>query len=216
MFRQYQDIVVVYKHRLFSFYGLYGVIISQISEKFNVKLQPQTDFTKPQLDLNDLYRKVLSLREQDRQEAEDKLQVALLLATTEKMCRTLTDFMTATESELRKMNDNQLNTLNVQEQYRKEIKGEVVNALDEIFGYIQNKQTNSFNEMMLSMQSAADKLEEKITACTDKCRTQTVNVKNAVEKMRKVESWQDMLLWISPIAVLLDLVVRLIQYFGLA
>ena len=124
--------------------------------------QPHTDLTKPQLDLNDLYRKVLSLREQDRQEAEDKLQVALLLATTEKMCRTLTDFMTATERELKKMNDNQLNTLNLQEQYRKEIKGEVVNALDEIFGYIQNKQTNSFNEMMLSMQSAADKLEEKI------------------------------------------------------
>lgn len=102
----------------------------------------------------------------------------------------------------------------MQEQYRKEIKGEVDKALDEIYGYIQNKQRNSFNEMILSVQSAADNLEEKITACTEKCRIQAGNVKNAIEKMRKVESWQDMLLWISPIAVVADLVVRLIQHFG--
>ena len=178
--------------------------------------QPHTDLTKPQLDLNDLYRKVLSLREQDRQEAEDKLQVALLLATTEKMCRTLTDFMTATESELRKMNENQLNTLNLQEQYRKEIKGEVVDILNNVYGNIQKQQALSFAKMLDASQKSVTAMEEKITACADKCKVQTANVKKVIEKMRKVESWQDILLWISPIAVVADLVVRLIQYFGLA
>ena len=176
--------------------------------------QPHTDLTKPQLDLNDLYRKVLSLREQDRQEAEDKLQVALLLATTEKMCRTLTDFMTATERELQKMNDNQLNTLNLQEQYRKEIRGEVVDILNNVYGNIQKQQALSFAKMLDASQKSVTAMEEKITACTDKCKVQTANVKKVIEKMRKVESWQDILLWISPIAVVLDLVVRIITMFS--
>lgn len=104
----------------------------------------------------------------------------------------------------------------MQEQYRKEIKGEVVDILNNVYGNIQKQQALSFAKMLEASQKSVTAMEEKITACTEKCRTQTVNVKNAVEKMRKVESWQDMLLWISPIAVVLDLVVRLIQYFGLA
>ena len=182
----------------------------QISE------QPHTDLTKPQLDLNNLYQKILSLREQDRQEAEDKFQVALLLATTEKLCVTLTDFMTATQNELRKMNSEQLNTLNVQEQYREEIKEEVVKILNDVYGVIQKQQSASFSKMNETMQKAVSAMEEKITACTNKCKVQTDNVNSAVDKMRKVESWQDMLLWISPIAVVVDLVIRVIQYFGLA
>ena len=75
---------------------------NQISE------QPHTSLTAPQQDLNDLHQKILSLREQERREAEDKFQVALLLATTEKLCVTLTDFMTATQNELRKINSDQL------------------------------------------------------------------------------------------------------------
>ena len=181
---------------------------NQISE------QPHTDLTKPQLDLNDLYRKVLSLREQDRQEAEDKLQVALLLATTEKMCRTLTDFMSATERELQKMNDNQLNTLNLQEQYRKEIKGEVVDILNNVYGVIQGQQKDALETMLAAVKASAESQEKKIKACTQKCDEAVISVNDSVDRLHKMASWQDMMLWISPIAVVADLVMRLIQYFG--
>lgn len=181
---------------------------NQISE------QQHTSLTKPQLDLNDLHQKILSLREQERREAEDKFQVALLLATTEKLCVTLTDFMTATQNELRKMNSEQLKTLNVQEQYREEIKAEVVKILNDVYGVIQKQQSASFAKMNDTMQKAVTAMEEKITACTDKCKVQTDNMNSAVDKMRKVESWQDILLWISPMAVIADLVVRLINMFS--
>lgn len=64
------------------------------------------------------------------------------------------------------------------------------------------------------MQKAVNDMEKKITACTDKCKVQTADVKNTIEKMRKVESWQDILLWISPMAVIADLVIRVIQHFS--
>ena len=176
--------------------------------------QQNTDLTKPQLNLNDLYQKILSLREQDRQEAEDKLQLALLLATTEKMCRSLTDFMTATERELQKMNENQLNTLNIQEQYRKEIRADVVDILNKIYGAIQKQQAASFAKMLETSQKSVTALETKIAACTEKCKVQTANVKSAIEEMRKVENLRDILLWISPVAVIADLVIRIIQCLG--
>ena len=109
-----------------------------------------------------------------------------------------------------------MKTLNVQEQYREEIKAEVVKILNDVYGVIQKQQSASFSKMVDVMQKAVTAMEEKITVCTDKCKVQTANVKSAVEKMRKVESWQDILLWISPMAVIADLVIRVIQYFGLA
>lgn len=183
---------------------------NQISE------QPHTSLTAPQQDLNDLHQKILSLREQERREAEDKFQVALLLATTEKLCVTLTDFMTATQNELRKINSDQLKNLNVQEQYREEIKAEIVKILNDVYGVIQKQQSATFSKILKIMQKSVTDMEKKITACTDKCKAQTAYVKNTIEKMRKVESWQDILFWISPMAVIADLVIRVIQYFGLA
>lgn len=76
--------------------------------------------------------------------------------------------------------------------------------------------SEQLNTLNVQEQKAVSAMEEKITACTNKCKVQTDNVNSAVDKMRKVESWQDMLLWISPIAVVVDLVIRVIQYFGLA
>ena len=177
---------------------------NQISE------QPHTDLTKPQLDLNDLYRKVLSLREQDRQEAEDKLQVALLLATTEKMCRTLTDFMTATEKELQKMNGNQLNTLNVQEQYRKEIKGEVVDILNNVYGVIQGQQKDALETMLAAVKASAESQEKKIKACTQKCDMTVKNINDSINKLRKLKTLGDVIFHLSPIMVIIDVILRIL------
>ncbi len=102
----------------------------------------------------------------------------------------------------------------MQEQYREEIKAEVVKILNDVYGVIQKQQSASFAKMNDTMQKAVTAMEEKITACTDKCKVQTDNVNSAVDKMRKVESWQDILLWISPMAVIADLVVRLINMFS--
>lgn len=104
----------------------------------------------------------------------------------------------------------------MQEQYREEIKGEVVKILNDVYGVIQKQQSASFSKMVDVMQKTVTDMEKKITACTEKCKVQTADVKNMIEKMRKVESWQDILLWISPMAVIADLVIRVIQYFGLA
>ncbi len=170
--------------------------------------QPHTDLTKPQLDLNDLYRKVLSLREQDRQEAEDKLQVALLLATTEKMCRTLTDFMTATERELQKMNDNQLNTLNLQEQYRKEIKGEVDKILLNTYMAIKENQQAVFDSLLADLKSDIEDMKTDIDSCTAKCNEAVGKVENDVNRLRRITCLGDLMFYLSPVLVLIDVVLR--------
>ena len=83
-----------------------------------------------------------------------------------------------------------------------------------MYPMLLNSKGISFAKMLDASQKSVTAMEEKITACTDKRKMQTANVKKVIEKMRKVESWQDMLLWISPIAVVLDLIVRIITMFS--
>lgn len=177
---------------------------NQISE------QPHTSLTAPQLDLNDLHQKILSLREQERREAEDKFQVALLLATTEKLCVTLTDFMTATQNELRKMNGEQLKTLNVQEQYREEIKAEVVKILNDVYGVIQKQQKTTLETMLAVVKASAESQEKKIKVCTQKCDEAITSVNASVNKLRNLKTLGDILFHLSPIMVIIDVILRII------
>lgn len=102
----------------------------------------------------------------------------------------------------------------MQEQYRKEIKGEVVDILNNVYGVIQGQQKDTLEAMLAAVKASAESQEKKIKVCTQKCDEAVISVNDSVDRLHKMASWQDMLLWISPIAVVADLVVRLIQHFG--
>ena len=169
--------------------------------------------SSPKQDLEILWQRVMSLREEERQSAEDKYQVSLLLATTEKLCRTLTDFMNATESELQKMNDGQMKLLNVQEQYQKEIRVDVVSVIDSIYSIIQGQQKESLEKMLDTVQTSVDKMEKIISDCKENCDEAVKNVDKSIRKMFQLDSWGDWLFFLSPLLVLGDIVLRIIPLF---
>ncbi len=176
-------------------------------------LMQNTSLTEPQQELNRLWQNILTLREQDRQNAEDKYQVSLLLATTDKLCRTLTDFMTATENELKKMNSEQMKLLNLQEQYKNEIKAEADKILVSTYQAIKDNQKSVFDNMFSEVQTAIDGMKDNIQACSEKCSEATDNVTNSINKLRRVESIGDLLFYLAPILVLGDVVLRLVEVF---
>ena len=169
--------------------------------------------SSPKQDLEILWQRVMSLREEERQSAEDKYQVSLLLATTEKLCRTLTDFMNATESELQKMNDGQMKLLNVQEQYKSEIRTEVVKILDSTYATIKTKQKEVLDKMLDTVQTSVNTMEKTISDCKDNCDEAVKNVDKSIRKMYQLDSWGDWLFLLSPLLVLGDIVMRIIPLF---
>lgn len=175
--------------------------------------QNQPNLNEPRQDLEDLWKKVLTLREEERQSAEDKYQVSLLLATTEKLCGILTDFMNGTENELRKMNSSQLKLLNVQEQYKDEIRQEVVNILNNVYSVIQKQQKSAFDKMIEDNRKAADIMKNEIEECTEDCKNAAEFVSAQVTILRRIDSLGAWLLLFSSLFVLIDVVLRIILIF---
>lgn len=170
--------------------------------------QNQTNLNEPRQDLESLWKKIMTLREEERQSAEDKYQVSLLLATTEKLCRTLTDFMNGTESELRKMNNGQLELLNVQEQYKDEIRQEVVNILNNVYSVIQKQQKSAFDKIIEDNQKAVDILRNEVEKCTEDCKNAAEFVSAQMAILRRVDCLGAWLLLLSPLLVVADVVLR--------
>lgn len=173
-----------------------------------------TSLSAPQQDLASLWERIATLREDDRQSAEDKFQVSLLLATTEKLCRTLTDFMTATESELRRMNNEQMKLLNVQEQYKNEIKTEADKILASTYLSIKENQQAAFDSMLADNKAAIDKMTADVNACAKKSKEISETADNSLKTLCKITRWEDLIYYLCPLLVLGDVILRIYRIFA--
>lgn len=163
---------------------------------------PRIQENTPQKELSELWENVMRLKAEERQAAEDKYQIALLLATVDKMCGVLTDFMKDTESELRKMNENQLRLLDVQEQYRQSVRKDAAKVLNDNLNNIIKQQNGMFDKMLEHNKTAVSEME---TA-----------VEKSAEKLNKATHASTIVgLWFSlaPVAVIVQTVILLWQHF---
>ena len=166
-----------------------------------MSLQRNTENT-PQQELSGLWANVMRLKAEERQAAEDKYQTALLLATVDKMCAVMTNFMKDTETELRKMNENQLKLLDMQEQYRQSVKKDAAKVLNDNLNNIISQQNEMFDKMLEHSKTAVSEME---TA-----------VEKSAEKQNKATHASTIAgLWYSlaPVAVIVQTVILLWQYF---
>ena len=164
--------------------------------------------------MNRLWNRIVSLKSQERQEAEDKFQVALLFATMNQICKTLNDFMTSTQNELRTMNERQLKLLNMQNQYKNEIKTEVDKIVRTTYCNIEDEQRKLFCKMLGIVKSETDKMVKSIDKSSSHCKAAVDKSGNYIERILQAEGFFGLLWALSPLFVLGDLVIRLVQYFS--
>ena len=166
-----------------------------------MSLQRNTENT-PQQELSGLWANVMRLKAEERQDAEDKYQTALLLATVNKMCAVLTDFMKDTQGELRKMNENQLRLLDVQEQYRQSVRKDAAKVLNDNLNNIIKQQNEMFDKLLEHSKTAVSEMETTVEKSAEKLNTASHATGLA---------W----LWYSlaPVAVIVQTVILLWQYF---
>lgn len=131
------------------------------------------------------------LREGDLRAAEDKYQVSLLLATVHRLCSDLTNFMTATENELKRMNSEQLRTLNVQEQYKREFTDEVDKILKATYGAIRENQATAMQTIMEQNQKAMEKMNAETKSCTHQITKTAERAENALKSLFRFTRLED-------------------------
>jgi len=103
--------------------------------------------------------------------------------------------------------------LNLQEQYKKEIKEEADKILAATYQAIKDNQKSAFDNMLSEVQTAVDGMKNNIQTCSEKCSEATDGVTNSISKLRRIESIGDLLFYLSPILVLGDVVLRLLDIF---
>ena len=102
--------------------------------------------------------------------------------------------------------------LNVQEQYQKEIRVDVVSVIDSIYSIIHGQQKESLDKMLDTVQTSVNTMEKTISDCKENCDEAVKNVDKSIRKMYQLDSWGDWLFFLSPLLVLGDVVLRIINF----
>ena len=179
----------------------------------NEQQEPQTS-NQPLLNLEDLWEEMLAMRHENAQEAEDRCQVALLLKTVNRLCQVQMDFMNNTESKLDQINNSQLKTLKIQEEYRNGIGADTNKLLNTFYRAIQEKQNTVFEEFSEKNNAAIEKMTEAAKSCREQIDKAVNHALVATKEMFRITKIADLMYYIAPAAVLADLLFRVIQFFA--
>lgn len=164
--------------------------------------------------LEDLWAQILTMRQDSAQSAEDKFQVALLLTTVNKLCAEQADFMSKTEIKLTQINNSQLKTLNLQEQYKSEIAATADRLLRNTYNAIRERQETVLQIFAEQNNAAIEKMNTAAKNCTEQINKAANHTENATKKLFRITRIADLMYYIAPAAVLADLLFRVIQFFA--
>ena len=181
---------------------------------------PRNDQTSPQIlrqpptDLNDLWAQMLALRQDSAQTAEDKCQVALLLATVNKLCSEQTTFMDEAKNMLDLININQIEMISQLEQYKKGIADDAKALLKSLYISLKDDQKKALDEIRKNNSEVMLKILADTELCADKIHTAAEHAKDTTKKLFRITKLTDLIFYITPVAVLVDLIFRVIQFFA--
>jgi hypothetical protein len=176
--------------------------------------EPQERELIPQTELSRLWEQILSIRERNIEDSENKFQTTLLFATLEKICGVLTASSSGIESQLKTMNQEQMKLLNLQSVYEARVRGEVDSLYSKTYYVLREKQEEVFRDYENHI---ADKLfifEQAIEKSTAKCNQSIKRVETVQAKLFKLKTWWDLIWYASPIAVFLNLVFMVYRFFA--
>ena len=104
--------------------------------------------------------------------------------------------------------------INVQEQYKNEIKTEADKILASTYLSIKENQQAAFNGMLADNKSAIDKMTADVNFCVKKCKSASETAENSMKALCKITRWEDLIYYLCPLLVLGDVILRIYQIFA--
>lgn len=176
-------------------------------------IQEQPTSNPPYLTLNDLWEQMLTMRQDSAEDAEDKFQVSLLLATVNKLRAEQETFMSKVESKLNLIDSNQLRTISLQEEYQKGIKDDSIKLLKTLYHNIREEQDKILNENLQKNTEAYEQMTASAKICKEETDKAVSHILATLKSMFRLASIGDLIYYIAPIAVIVDAVLRVIEHF---
>lgn len=105
-------------------------------------------------------------------------------------------------------------TLNVQNEYKRSVRGEVNKILNHIYKQIEERQETAFNKMLEQNEKALQDFEKETNECFINCSFAVDTVKKKITEMQTIDSFTDFLLILAPLSVIGSFVMKIIELFS--
>ena len=152
-------------------------------------------------------------------DAQRDERVLLLVTATLKMCQLLKNYSTAISAEIQRLSEHQMQNLSLQEQYAKSVRTEVADSVYSIYHQVKAQEKEAINELMQYVQANSDQMEKDITACAGKVKSATeaaekasIQISKSVKRFCTVRTIGDLLYYAAPVAVVIDVLLRLFDF----
>lgn len=152
-------------------------------------------------------------------DAQRDERVLLLVTATLKMCQLLKNYSTAINSEIQRLFEHQMQNLSLQEQYAKSVRTEVSDSVYNIYHQVKVQEKEAINELIQYVQANSDQMEKDITACAGKVKSATeaaekasIQISKLVKRFCTVRTIGDLLYYAAPVAVVIDVLLRLFDF----
>lgn len=174
----------------------------------------------PELDEIDRWaRGVVQDLSEDTENAKNNQRVMIIATSVIKMCQLLQNYSVTMKSEMEKIAERELQNLNLQEQYAKSLKASTVEVTRDIYHQFKDEQTLAFREVQKYLYDTCDDIEREIVAHIKYMKTLTLTADWASKEIRKsvkrfctVRTIGDLLYYAAPVAVVIDVLLRLFNF----
>ena len=156
-----------------------------------------------------------SLLAQDEEAAAQKVkEINLLLMTVARFGQIQQAFLTSTAAVLREQSEQQMKLLNVQSEYAADVREAVGESVTAIYEQFKDEQSKAFASARAEVINSNKLLISKVNAAANGAKQAAEYASATAEHIRRIEDWKELLFYLSPAVVIVDIVVRLIVYFS--
>ena len=146
-------------------------------------------------------------------------RVMLMATSVIKMCRLLKNFSEVMTAEMAKSAERELQTLNLQDQYAKSLRASTVEVSRDIYDRFKEEQKKAFDDVKTFFSDSCDEMEKKLNTCTENVNLATARAGRASKRISKsvkrfctVKTIGDVLYYVAPVAVVIDVLLRLFDF----
>lgn len=175
------------------------------------EVEEQTEIPLPELDqINLMIRDLAQQSGAASEEAKRDERVLLLAAATLQMCQLLRNYSAATNAEIEKIAERELQNLNIQKQYAESVKASTVEITRDIYYQFEAEQKKAFKEVGKYLSDTSDEMKKSIYACTAEVKKATKSAVRSAERLRRIKTIGDLLYFAAPLLVLIDIIIRVV------
>jgi len=93
------------------------------------------------------------------------------------------------------------------------VRGEASRIINESYAVIENEQEKMFNKLQEQMRGSLIEINAALERSSNDCKRSAKIAREAMFKLWELERWRDYLQYVTPAALLLNLIFRILQQF---